>query len=303
MSSNKDSFPLNFTYDSICRPYTFSLKKGIYFFQLWGASGGVAENIRTKPLGGYIAGKLSLGSTESFQILIGEKGQIYPKANRNTCGGGGKGGKSYSSNYQHGSSGGGATRLTFSDGQQIAVAAGAGAYCGYQWSSGSFSLPHAGGVSAPDYGYASCGKYNGANQNFGTEDGIGQDGANGIDAGIGLSAEGNGGGGGGYRGGYSLPRKKTRERQNSFGSGGSSYISGHKDCVNHSKVKFFDTVVQPGNEKFIQPNGITMQGHYGDGFMRITFLDSNESFDYIKVRIKIKHHILSCHLMMTFDSF
>lgn len=237
--------------------------------ELWGTSGGVDPSFYNKPLGGYVSGYLSLKTQKSFSILIGQRGQTGYNGQYRTCGGGGAGGKGYSY-YSNGGSGGGATRLYY-DSQQIMVAAGAGGFCGFRFgSSYIYGVPHAGGITAPRYGYTISGYYSGASQTYGVSTGVGQNGANGAN--YDCSAEGNGGGGAGYMGGYTTISWKDHENQNMFGSGGSSYISGHPSCKSHPEIKFENVTVKSGAESFFQPNGVFERGHYGDGFARISVI-------------------------------
>ena len=88
-----------------------------------------------------------------------------------------------------------------------------------------------------------------------------------------------GGGGAGYRGGYhNIPHPSPAEISHG-GPGGSSYISGHPDCisplggrVHHSGIKFLNPVMISGSESMPQPDGTYDVGHKGSGVAKITIL-------------------------------
>ncbi|EAX99454.1 loricrin, putative [Trichomonas vaginalis G3] len=207
------------------------------------------------------------------------------------CGGGGKGGLPYSAEYWAGSGGGGATILYYETqklASRIMVSGGGG---GGLYSGCASHPGYAGGLIAGNGGsFQSNLVSKGGSQNFGTENGVGQDGRNSI--GKSCGAEGNPGCGGGYRGGTTTT--VTGEDSDVSGSGGSSYVSGHPGCLLNSLASFFDancgrkyvsgdpgcqtnllasfydTKILSGNKYFDLPNGTNSLGNPSHGHLQIT---------------------------------
>lgn len=91
------------------------------------------------------------------------------------------------------------------------------------------------------------------NQTFGFKPSLGEDGRNATQY-VTLNAEGGSGAGSGYFGGTTI--KDTVSYSNAAGSAGSSYISGHKGCVQHPNTVFMQTKLISGLELMNLPNGI-----------------------------------------------
>ena len=259
--------PILFPYNPANEPYSVTLKRGRYLFELWGASGGDSLNVEGGH-GAYVHGVIHLFSLRSFLIYVGGHGE---NSSRNLAkggfNGGGNGGIS-EAGYANGAAGGGSTdvRFTASIESRIIVAAGGGGSGG---TSGMTAIPgdwH-GGYGGDENG-GMAGGYQAtlnfrklaANQTYGYALLQGQDGRNATKYESG-GAEGNGGGGGGYWGGTSYPNEGPSSRTG--GGGGSSFID---------QQLFTRRVMINGGTQMFSPNGTEEIGHSGDGYCRISFL-------------------------------
>ena len=78
-----------------------------------------------------------------------------------------------------------------------------------------------------------------------------------------------GGGGGGYWGGGGAG---VESGSMGGGGGGSSFISGHSGCATITGYVFTNTRMIDGNHNQANENGVTIKGHSGPGYARITFV-------------------------------
>jgi hypothetical protein len=266
-----------------CAPVEINLTRGKYLFELWGARSGNDYFGSGYRRGGYVSGILDLRKTTKFFIHFGGVGSNGLNANvKGGNNGGGDGG-------YYGAGGGGATdvRLDSSLQSRIIVAAGAGG--GERISDG-----HGGGVIGLTGSSTNCGGYSlakgsqpgnqtsGGASGYRASYGYAEAGSFGR-GGAGITpngSDGGGGGGGGYFGGGGVP-------QVCAGSGGSSYVSGHPECmsvtgpdsttthsnpVHYSGLRFTEPVITSGNREmplpsFKQTSGV---GNNGPGAIRIT---------------------------------
>ena len=237
--------------DSMCSPYDITLKRGIYSFECFGASGNDGNPSTMFSRGGVTFGMIKIPETKRMFLYIGEKGV---KKGPQTFNGGGKG-----NIYSY--SGGGATDVRLNSGvwnnseslkSRIMVASGGGGFSEYSLNNQDANNPsinsNGGGLignMGPRYIKNDVELIithsSGGNQEKGGLGGYGEellpDYQNNKEIngsfGIGGSAYyGSGGGGGGYFGGGA---GKTYSYQVGAGAGGSSYISGYKGC--HSVIK------------------------------------------------------------------
>ena len=258
----------SFPFIDSCEPYKIILFPGKYRFEAWGAEGG--GNPSTSGKGGYTAGNIILKEATQIHIYVGGRGKngsLSLKGALGGCNGGGNGGSPSSIEYNSGSGGGGATdfRLSTSYKDRILVSGAGGGNCG----NGHVYGGYGGGIIA---GNSSLDNVSiGASQNFGNIEGIGDNGRDAVQYYSG-GAEGNGGSGGGYRGGTTSIITGTNSDVG--GSGGSSYVSGHKDCTQYKNYIFSNIVLKNGISDFKSPTGVIEHGHYGDGYARITILSA-----------------------------
>ena len=301
------------TDESECYPYELEFIPGIYQIELWGAQGGDArylneDNFRPNSggKGAYVKGTIEFQQKTKLYLYIGGKGedQKYTDSTQSKGGynGGGKGGvETHDETYpESGAGGGGSTDLRLLKGEseeslksRIIVAGAGGGGC----STNSFS-PRGGLYQFSPYGGSGGGLIGenitsygfGGNQTHGIF-GKGGDGfGNGDDVEVKTKEKigsGSGGCGSGYYGGYIIP--PTNNINFEFGgSGGSSFISGHKGCIaiqnveskkldqkdlsiHYSNLYFNDTVMKTKfDEDFVDPYGKLEQGHSGNGCAKIT---------------------------------
>ena len=281
-----------------CSPYKISLKRGIYSFECFGASGNNGNPSTERGRGGITYGMINIPERRRLFLYIGQKGTKEGPATFN----GGGCGNCYS--Y----SGGGATDVRLSPGEwnnseslksRIMVAAGGGGlteYPGNNIDASSSAMNSNGGglIGRKGQRYILSGitlvitNANGGNQEAGGIGGYGpssESSGNFINNkelngsfGIGGSAYyGSGGGGGGYFGGGA---GKTNYAQVGAGAGGSSYISGHDGCrsviknspsfetsssdIHYSNIHFFNTRMSDG-----EPD----ESNNGEGKIIITIHD------------------------------
>lgn len=293
---------VDYVYNSSCSPYNITLYPGMYLFELWGASGNSQYSKGGR--GGYSKGIISFYQTTNIYIYIGgqgERGSNNLKPSKGGCNGGGQGGigvvsNDGSLNYNSGSGGGGATDIRAdidSMDNRIIVAGGGGGTFG-KLNEGKMigSSGFAGGL----YGGNGHSKFSpyisyGGNQTSGYKKGIGQDGRN-AQQHHSLGAEGGGGSGGGWYGG--LASNNIGASSNVHGSGGSSYVSGHPECIQNPYYIFTDFNLIPGNETFLSPLGLNETGHEGHGHARITYIGLAPSFVYIyySLNLYLLHSLL-----------
>lgn len=232
--------------------YKIFLKAGKYKVTCKGAQGGQAYyNSNIKGDGGdgsSVTGTMHVkGDLTPFYINVGGKGTCNIDGGQNGgYNGGGKAGKSRYGNAGPGS-GGGATDIRIYNNQtrsRIMVAAG-----------GSGGVATMNGAPGGDLA-GRCRKSNGdvgvsaeTNQENGNIDGIG---GNGVDS----DRYAGSGGGGGYRGGISTNIDAPHgDYYLSMSHSGSSYVSGHEQCIKNEDMSFTDITINSG----------TTDPHKGDG--------------------------------------
>ena len=265
-------YPCGENYSS-CYPLNFTLYKGWYSLEVWGASGG-SNDTEHAGKGGYAYGILSLQEETEIYIYLGGKGVISTTDDQPTpeiFNGGGTGCK-YPRHYFDGS-GGGASDIRISGhslNHRIIVAGGGGGTgYDYNYSIGGFG----GGING---GNGEKG-YNRDNYQNPTQHGTGGEGGKQTGNieffGIGENHTGGehnaGGGGGGWFGGH------KGEAFGAGGGGGSGFVYTHNnDLVNLSSQYYLkEGLLLGGNELIPSPNSSDYElGHYGSGTARISIL-------------------------------
>ena len=262
--------------------HTFYLSKGIYLFELWGASGGFSPhqgNSKSPGKGAYVSGQIKLSKTTTFFGFIGTKGcNNTPNSGSGGFNGGGNGGYDNYNRDCGGGGGGGATDIRYNAMDlysRIIVSGGGG-------SPGCYQAGGKGGNGGKIFGQDGDKNDNtlvneGKGANFDNETlfGKGQDGFQGNEAG--------GAGGGGYFGGYGGYGSTKGYYGGGGGGGGSSYISGYPNCITYntngekggrlhfSGYRFYKGVMIPGNETMPMPDSalIGYECHSTHGCIRI----------------------------------
>ena len=286
---------------------------GYYKLEAWGAEGGTAYSTYQTVgysyggLGAYTSGVIYLEKGDKLYIYVGGRGIDNKSTSKNIgvvaggYNGGGAGyGRDNGNSYVHnGASGGGATDIRYfgssipssSDltwnstlglNSRIMVAAGGGGGSGHNGNAnGGY-----GGTLTSENVKSNYGSATGVNQTSGNSFGIG---------GTTPTSGGGGGGAGGYYGGRTAAWVQ--------GTGGSSYISGYAGCIaiksatdrtpkvttytniedsyHYSGKIFIQAKMLAGNEEMPQPNDETSVGHSGNGYAKITFINSIDfTYDY-----------------------
>ena len=263
-------------YEYTGREQKISLNPGIYSIECWGASGAsISDNVQGGN-GSYVFGKIRIDSPRSFYAYVGQKGPKFVSTKpfgdggfSDFCGGGASDIRLIKSNNFE------------SKKSRIIVAAGGG---------GSDSSDSGGSGGTLEGKQDFLRKTKGATQ---TSPGTGVNhGKFGVGGGQRNTTDNNGGGGGGYYGGGS-----GAEIASYGGSGGSSFISGHKGCdaifansteeniyhtgkpYHYSGFVFYDTFMIDGDSEMPSiKKGKTQIGNNGNGHIRI--IRFSQAFSY-----------------------
>ena len=255
---------------------------GYYKLEVWGASGGDYYGTQQRQgsigsragYGGYSSGTILLNSNQQIYVIVGEQGKRASAGSGMSPATYNGGGSAVNGGGWLNCSGGGMTHMSTT--QNVAVE-------GQEWNTNGTILVAGGGGGADNSNEGLRGK--GYSDDGGGGDGGGQFGGNAyIDGG---EAKGTGGGqqaaqypynkqgngqpylgghsdsgagGGGWYGG------KVTNNNNGGAGGGSGYID--KDVLT-------DASTISGSESIPDPNGGTEQGHFGNGFARITYISAN----------------------------
>ena len=347
--SNENAFLFNYLCkdESICDSYELIFSPGTYKIELWGAQGGDAryqnqDNLRPDSggKGAYVKGLIQFIGTTKLYLYIGGKGedQIYIDNTTSKGGfnGGGKGGVDYFDSIypESGAGGGGATDIRIFKGNdeeslksRIIVAGAGGGGC-----STNNTSPNYGNF----YQYSPFGGSGGGlkGENI-TEYGVG---GNQTDGYFGRGGDGfgnlfeepepimgggsaTGGSGSGYYGGYTNSPNENHSYELG-GSGGSSFISGHKDCIaignnssslnissiHWSDVYFTETEMkEKGDPDFKNPYNVNENGHSGNGCAKITIISSTYSLNIFPTcKISLINHnsfsLFACVIILSFRS-
>jgi hypothetical protein len=306
--------------------YKVVLNRGLYRFELFGASGG--RSLTSSSRGAYVVGHINLYQTQTFFAYVGEKGSLM-NTSVTFNGGGGAYNISYNG-LSYACSGGGATDVRLTEGEwndieslksRIIVAGGGGGESNHINRDSNPVRGGSGGFLVGEEGsYSKCSgctisaytKADGGEQKKGGQGGFGDysRGNNGTFGEGGTAVKppikepwASAGGGGGYFGGGAAGI------QSGFigsGAGGSSFVSGHKHCsavsssysssnpefsgyIHYSGLFFYDIFYKSGNELIESPTG-ELEWDYIDGAIRITLLSNHftcKTFDYQRLSIFI----------------
>jgi hypothetical protein len=262
---------LNFGYTGAQQTWTVPAT-GSYTIETWGAQGGNAGYNGTISTyggkGGYATGAISLAANQVIYIYVGGQGVggIGILNSNQQAGGFNGGGFGYNggNSASRGAGGGGATDVrvggTALSNRVIVAGAGAG---GVTFATYGTNYPGAGGGAAGSSGCTSdfCpGPWHGSG---GTQVGGGGGGSNGSGGGSGSAGKGGdagfaysygeSGGGSGYWGGGASGSGMA-------GGGGSGYVGGVTSSTNTA-----------GTASMPNPDGGTMTGRSGNGYLRITY--------------------------------
>ena len=272
-----------------CNPFNVYLKAGVYKFECWGASGDDAETTTTTfpgGKGGYVNGIIKLNNGRNLFLYVGGKGN-YTEGGYN---GGG-------SCRFWARPGGGSSDIRLIGGEWddplslasriiVAGAGGGGNDNGVAGDAGTIS----GYDGAGDGSSQKCGEVviaKGGKQDAGGEGlvpgSFGKGGSKTEEEG---DVDGGGGGSGYFGGGKGGGCRPS-------GAGGSSFVSGHEDCIainipnsdgtftmsttsiHYSNLFFYNPIMKDGKSSFLSPNHTKETGHTGNGAIKITILSIN----------------------------
>lgn len=274
---------------------TKTLPKGKYKLEVWGAQGGYRSSTTYGGKGGYSVGTLTL--TEKQTTLY-----IYSGGSGNTGGtAGGFNGGGKRNTYV---GGGGASDIRVGQNSLYArvIVAGGGGSDGATNKNGMYGGGTTGGSASQSYGSGGYG---------GTQTGISSTSWQtttvptstttqaGAYAGFGFggngiyyaSGYGGAGGGGWYGGSGSYPDGSGDDDRGGGGGSGYVYTSSTASnypsgCLLNSSYYLADAQTIAGSASFTDPNGSTVTGHSGDGYVRITILEVEPQSNFnFRVRV------------------
>lgn len=268
---------INFDYQGAVR--NFTLVKGTYKLEVWGAQGGYRSSSSYGGKGGYSVGTISFTDKTAIYVCAGGAG------NTGGTSGGFNGGGSRTT-Y---SGGGGGSDIRIGQNSLYArvIVAGGGGSDGASNKAGGYGGGTSGQSRTDNYGTgggggtATAGGTGGSN-NSGS---FGQ-GGQGINRSNGY---GGGGGGGWYGGGGSYPDSSADDDRGAGGGSGYVYTSSTASnypsgCLLNSSYYLSSASMIAGNASMTSPTGSTETGHEGNGYVRITIIEiSSGAMPYVKV--------------------
>ncbi|EAY05052.1 surface antigen BspA-like [Trichomonas vaginalis G3] len=263
----------NFSYTGSAQ--TKALDPGFYKFEVWGAQGGGSLNSHSGigGKGGYSVGYLNLNEVTTVYIQVGGVGKR--KENGLAEGGYNGGGCAWaggSSYPAHGGGGGTDIRINEDNIYSRVIVAGGGGGGGEDRETGGFG----GGLTG---GGNSAGNYDPGTQTSSSNGGAFFQGAH-------TAWDGGCGGGGWYGGGTAdgsqMKPTSGSEGDSNGGSGGSGYVYTESTAKNYpngckltSKYYLKDASTTGGDQSILEPDGTKSTGHSGNGFARITLIDTD----------------------------
>lgn len=288
---------INFDYQGAVR--NFTLVKGTYKLEVWGAQGGSYGTTSTGGNGGYSVGTIDISNDIAVYIYAGGQG-TYSTTSGSFVSGGFNGGGA--AGYRYGGSGGGGSDIRIGQDSLYArvIVAGAG---GGSWGYSNYNGGIGGGTSGgTGNGYSSSYLSGAGTQTSGGSAGVyssytGSAGSfgNGGNAATNSSSynRSSGGGGGWYGGGGTAYRSSSSYYYRGGGGagGGSGYVytsstasNYPSGCLLNSAYYLTDAKTVAGNTSITSPTGSTETGHSGNGYVRITIVEiSSGAMPYIKV--------------------
>lgn len=272
-------------------------QEGYYLLETWGAQGGsYNEAYAVGGKGGYSKGIVHLNVGDVLYIHIGGKGTFYATTTSDSVGLGGVNGGG-NAGYR-GGTGGGATDIRINQdvlyARVIVAGGGGGAYAydeTYNANGGA-----GGGVAAMSGAYYSVNYATyvggGATQTSGGKAGIssveafsGKAGSFGVGGSTGSRYDstdfysGGAGGGGWYGGGAAGNYDGTARLAAAGGGGGSGYVysdttagSYPEGCLLNESYYMTSVSSISGTKDFLSPDGVSEEGHSGDGYAKVTFV-------------------------------
>lgn len=292
----------DYTFNGIY-PYQSSVKEvkieknGYYLLETWGAQGGsYNETYALGGKGGYSKGIIYLTTEDTLYIHTGGKGAYYATTTAGSVGSGGINGGG-NAGYR-GGTGGGATDIRINQDDlyaRVIVAGGGGGAYAYDKTYNADGGAGGGtaGLSGSYYSsnYASYAG-GGATATSGGKGGLstslefnGEAGSFGIGGSTNAKFDHTdfysaGAGGGGFYGGGAAGNYNGSSRSSAAGGGGgsgyvyseSTYQSYPEGCLLEEKYYMTEIRSLSGALAFLSPEGVSEEGHSGDGYAKVTFL-------------------------------
>lgn len=287
---------INFDYQGAVR--NFTLAKGIYKFEVWGAQGGSYSTTSDGGKGGYSIGTVEIASDVAIYVCAGGQGS-YSTTSGSFISGGFNGGGA--AGYRYGGSGGGGSDIRIGQNSlyaRIIVAGGGGGGWGYSSYNGGVGGGTSGGqgtgYSSSYLAGAGTQTSGGTGANYAAQAESGSFGTGGDAATTSSSYNRSSGGGGGWYGGGGASYRSSSSyyyRGGGGAGGGSGYVytsstasNYPSGCLLDSTYYLTDASTKAGNTSFIGTGGSTETGHAGNGYVRITIIKiSAGASPYIKV--------------------
>lgn len=295
--SSTSSFSLK-TGDIVNCPYTgnyktLKLKKGTYKLECWGAEGGYRSSTSYSGKGGYSVGTITLTNDTTMYLYAGGAGNTVTTATSSIYPGGFNGG-GYRYAYK-GGGGGSDIRINSTSLYARVIVAGGGGSDGATAKNGMYGGGTAGGASTQSFGsYGYGGSQTGftttvtalrsqptTNSSANYPGGFGFGGF-----GIYRSSGYGGAGGGGWYGGCGVYPDGSGDDDRG-GGGGSGYVytsstasSYPSGCLLNSSYYLTEASTTAGNVSFTSPTGTAETGHSGNGYIRITVIETGFTVTY-----------------------
>ncbi len=264
----------NFSYAGSIQSIT--LNAGLYYLQVWGASGGKSTHATRGGNGGYSAGTITLSATTTLYVVVGGQG-VIGTATRTAGGYNGGGASGGNTGVNDTATGGGATHIATATGLlsslssnktavKIVAGGGGGGGCSNTIGGEGGGTSGIAAVDTQSYGgpggpgTQSAGGAAGSNSSAGTF-------GKGGDSGYSQAWPGGGGGGGYYGGGGG----GNMSGGGCAGGGGSGYIGGVTSATVNSVA--YNAQCIAGNASQPSTSGGTQTGHVGNGYAKITCLN------------------------------
>lgn len=276
---------INFDYQGAVR--NFTLVKGTYKFEVWGAQGGNYNTSYLGGAGGYSVGTLELSAdTTIIYVYAGGQPATVTSSQITVAGGfnGGGNGQTryYSGTYTYGQGGGGGSDIRIGQDSLYARVIVAGGGGGNGSGSNEATTKYGGGTSGGSAvsGYGASQTSAGTNGSFGTGGSATTSGTN--------YKYGSGGGGGGWYGGGACSNYSDSTNYRTYNGGGSGFVwtgsNAPSGYLLDSTYYLTDAKTIAGNTSITSPIGSTETGHTGNGYIRITCVKmASGASPYIKV--------------------
>ena len=284
----KNNDIINFAYKGAVR--NFTLVKGTYKLEVWGAQGGNYNTSYLGGAGGYSVGTIEL-SADSTTIYVYAGGQpATVTSSQTTVAGGFNGGgngqtRYYSGTYTYGQGGGGGSDIRIGQDSLYARVIVAGGGGGNGSGSNEATTKYGGGTSGGSAvsGYGASQTSAGTNGSFGTGGSATTSGS--------YYKYGSGGGGGGWYGGGACSNYSDSTNYRTYNGGGSGYVytsstasNYPSGCLLNSTYYLTDAKTVAGNTSITSPTGSSETGHTGNGYVRITCVKmASGAMPYVKV--------------------